>query len=168
MSICVRDADQPLNLRETLSRNFWAFSVFSSTDLWMKSAVFSAMNWLYRVYRKSFIRFYKQATIKLMPHRELCMLHYWARTLEMPTVLCRTVAIFKHLKTKHRLLYLKTQYVPRSKHFHLGYKNQSVYNVSGTSRCLFSDNYKTHKYSVGRKYNCWMLNLLVHHVTSRL
>jgi hypothetical protein len=28
--------------------------------------------------------------------------------------------------------------------FDLGYKNQSVYDVSGTSRCLFSDNYKTH------------------------
>jgi len=26
---------------------------------------------------------------------------------------------------------------------HLGYKNQSVYAVSGTSRCLFSDKYKT-------------------------
>jgi hypothetical protein len=25
-----------------------------------------------------------------------------------------------------------------------------------------------HKYCVGRAYNCWMLNLLVHHVTSRL
>jgi len=29
--------------------------------------------------------------------------------------------------------------------FHLGYKNQSVYDVSGTGRCLFSDKYETHK-----------------------
>jgi len=70
---------------------------------------------------------------------------------------------FIPLKAKRRLLYLKTQYVPRSKHFLSRYKNQSVYAVSGTSRCLFSDKYKTHKYSVGG-----MLNLLVHHVTSRL
>ena len=45
------------------------------------------------------------------------------------------------LNTKGRLLYLKTQSIPRSKHFHLGYKNQSVYTVSGTSRCLSSDKY---------------------------
>ena len=29
--------------------------------------------------------------------------------------------------------------------FHIGYKNQSVYAVSGTSRCLFSDEYKTQR-----------------------
>jgi hypothetical protein len=59
-----------------------------------------------------------------------------------------------HLKTKRRLLYLNTQVVPRCKHFYLGYKNQSVYAVSGTSRCLFPDKYKTHKCSVGRAYSC--------------
>ena len=62
------------------------------------------------------------------------------------------------LQTKRSSLYLKTQSVPRCKHFNLGYKNQSVYAVSGTSRCLFSDKYKTHIYSVGRAYSCWMLN----------
>ena len=40
--------------------------------------------------------------------------------------------------------------------------------LSGTSHCLFSDKYKTYKYSVGRTYRCWMLKLLVHYVTIRL
>ena len=62
------------------------------------------------------------------------------------------------LNTKRRLLYLKTQFVPRSKHFSSRYKNQSVYAVSSTSRYLFSDKNKPHKYSVGRVYSCWMLN----------
>jgi len=33
------------------------------------------------------------------------------------------------------------------------YIYQSVYAVSGTSRCFFSDKYKTHTYSVDRMYN---------------
>jgi hypothetical protein len=31
--------------------------------------------------------------------------------------------------------------------------NQSISGVSGTSRCLFSDKYKIHKYSVSRMYD---------------
>ena len=58
------------------------------------------------------------------------------------------------LKTKSRPLYLKTQSYRAVNTFHLGYKNQSVYAVSSTSRCLFSDKYKTHKYSAGRAYSC--------------
>jgi hypothetical protein len=45
------------------------------------------------------------------------------------------------LKTKSRPLHLKTQLVRAVNTFHLGYNNQSVYAVSGTSRCLFSDKY---------------------------
>ena len=37
---------------------------------------------------------------------------------------------------------------PYIKTFHLGYKNQSIYAVSGTRRCLFWDKYKTYKYKV--------------------
>jgi len=33
---------------------------------------------------------------------------------------------------------------------------------------FFSDTYKTQKYGVGKKYNSWKLNLLLHNVTSRL
>ena len=45
------------------------------------------------------------------------------------------------LKTKRRLLYLWPSPYRAVNTFHLGYKNQSVYAVSGTSRCLFSDNH---------------------------
>jgi hypothetical protein len=60
---------------------------------------------------------------------------------------------FNPLKTKRRQLYLKTQFVPRGKHFYLGYKIQSVYVIWGRIRCLFWDKYKTNKYSVGRMDN---------------
>jgi len=57
---------------------------------------------------------------------------------------------FNPLNTKRRPLYLKAQPYRAVNTFHLGYKNQSVYDVSGTSRCLFTDKYITLKYSVGR------------------
>jgi len=47
---------------------------------------------------------------------------------------------------------LKTQSVPRCKHFSSRLLKPD-YGVSGTSRSLLSDEYKTHKYSVGRAYN---------------
>ena len=76
---------------------------------------------------------------------------YGRQLVGSSSVLCYNINL---LNTKRRLLYLKTQFVPPSKQFHLGYKNQSVYAVSGISRCLFSDKYKTDKYSVGRTYRC--------------
>jgi len=72
------------------------------------------------------------------------------------------------LKTKLRLLYFRPSSYRAVNTFQLGCKNQSVNGINGTSRCLFSDKYKTHNYSVGRAYSCWIVNLLVHHVTSRL
>jgi hypothetical protein len=67
---------------------------------------------------------------------------------------CHLFMTSNHLKTKRRLLCLKAQFVPRSKNVHPGNKNQSIYEVSSTSRCLFSDKYKTYKYSVGTAYSC--------------
>ena len=60
------------------------------------------------------------------------------------------------LKTKRRLIYRPTSYRAVNT-FHLRYNNRSVYDISGTNRWLFSDKNKTHKYSVGRAYSCWML-----------
>ena len=82
------------------------------------------------------------------------LLHATARRHQMSTKRDIQLNSINHLKTKDRLLHLKTQSVPRSKHFHLLYKNQPVYVVSGTSRCLFSGKYTTHKYSVGIAYSC--------------
>jgi len=65
----------------------------------------------------------------------------------------RKFAMISPLKTKRTLLYLKTQSYRAVNIFQLGYKNRSVYDESGTSRCLFSDKYKTYKYSVGRAYD---------------
>jgi hypothetical protein len=55
-------------------------------------------------------------------------------------------------RTKHKLLHVKIQSVPRSKH--TPYKYELVNVVWGNNSCLFSDPHKTHKYScVGRTYN---------------
>jgi len=40
--------------------------------------------------------------------------------------------------------------------------------VAQVAVCSQINTYKTHKYSVDRAYNCWMLNWLVHHVTNRV
>ena len=62
------------------------------------------------------------------------------------------------LNTQLRPLYLRPSPYSFLNTLHLCYKNQSIYAVSGTSRCLFWDKYKTHKHSVGIAYCCWMLN----------
>ena len=75
---------------------------------------------------------------------------------------------FNPLHTKRRPLYLKPSPYRAVNTFYLGYKNQSVYAVSGTSRCLFSDKHKTHKYSVGQSVQLFNVKLAVRHVTGRL
>jgi uncharacterized RmlC-like cupin family protein len=64
-----------------------------------------------------------------------------------------TSADINPLQTKRWLLYLRPSPYRAVNTFHLSYKNQSVYAVSGTSRCLFSDKYKTHKYSTSADIN---------------
>ena len=51
-----------------------------------------------------------------------------------------TPSSFNPLKTKRRMLYLKIQLYRAENSFHLGYKNQSFYDVSGTSRCFWRAN----------------------------
>ena len=58
----------------------------------------------------------------------------------------QSMAEINPLKKKRRRLYLKTPNPYRAVNtFNLDYKNQLVYAVSGTSRCLFWYKYKTHR-----------------------
>ena len=56
------------------------------------------------------------------------------------------IAFCSQVNTKHINLFKDPSPYRAVNTFHLGYKNQSVYAVSGTSRCLFSDKYKTHTF----------------------
>jgi len=54
------------------------------------------------------------------------------------TVIIYMTTTVNPLKMKRRLLYLKTQSVPRCKHFSSRlFKKKTVYAVSGTSRSFF-------------------------------
>jgi hypothetical protein len=57
-------------------------------------------------------------------------------TYTAKAAVCSQIHLFK---TKRNLLYKRNQSVPRCKHFHHGYKNQSVNDVYSKGRCLFSD-----------------------------
>ena len=59
------------------------------------------------------------------------------------SALCHVILTINPLKTNSRLRYLRPSPYRAVNTFYLGYKNQSVYAVSGTSRCLFSDKYKS-------------------------
>ena len=62
-------------------------------------------------------------------------------------------------------IYISSSYRPVNT-LHLSYENQSVNVVQGNNRCLFSDPYKTHKYSVCGQNNFLKLNTVVHKVTT--
>ena len=67
----------------------------------------------------------------------------WCKSRELSANNC----LINTLKMKLRVLYLKTQFVPRSKCFSSRYENQSVCVIWGRSHCLFWEKYKTRKYS---------------------
>jgi len=77
-----------------------------------------------------------------------CLMHFAVYSSFMSL---NFIIICEALNSKNNLMYILSSSPYRAVNtFHLSYKNQSVYAVSGTSRCLFSDKYKTHKYSVGQ------------------
>ena len=67
--------------------------------------------------------------------------------------------VLEHPQTVFLPKYSRPNFTPIQNIWHI-YNSvyQSVYAVSGTSRCLFSDKYKTHKYNVSRAYSCWRLS----------
>jgi hypothetical protein len=67
------------------------------------------------------------------------------------------VAVCSQINPKH----LKTQSYRAVNTFNLGYKNQPVYAVSGTIRCLFSDNTKRLKTSPYRAVNTFNLGYTI-------
>ena len=150
-------------------REYWSSTVNSPESVWypeILNVIFAyRLNSLCRLPETEFYMFVKSTTyidvyLRLTPWDFIATvwngsvkLWFWCRINNRQRILKINL-----LKTKRRLLYLKPSSYRAVNIFHVGYKNQSVYAVSGTSRCLFSDKHKTHKYSVGRAYSCWMLN----------
>ena len=84
---------------------------------------------------------------------------YWKMQIFQRSVTANSSVLYINLLKTKQICFIKGIGPYRAVNtFHIGYKNQSVYAVSGTSRCLFSIKYKTHKYGLGRTYSCWMLN----------
>jgi hypothetical protein len=72
------------------------------------------------------------------------------------------------LKKKRILFYLKIHSYRAVNTFHLVCKNQAFYVTWGIVVACSEINKETHKYSLGRMYGFWLLNLLVHRGTSML
>ena len=81
---------------------------------------------------------------------------------ENPSIGSRVVACGQTDGRTHRRADM-TKLIDAFRHFSVAPKTQ------GNNRCLFSDPHQTHKYTVwGRTQNLWMLNLVVHIVTTGL